>query len=594
MSEFSVPEQVADALTRGRCAYVAQEFLAAKAADREALELAELAGSQPGAARANRLLGLCSYRLGEIEASAVFLEQALKITGEIGWESERLLVCNHLGATYRQLGRLDDAENTLRDAIERADPRTHLEARARLMGSYGAFLDDLGDSQAAAEHYARYEELLGLLDDPGRLANARGLVSRVTRLRGDLTTALLKAEEERRLGAESGLPVREGRGWMHIAQVHEARGDSAEAERAFVEADALLCRGDVRAPIEIATVRGRFLLGQGQLHEAYKQVERSLQALEVLSPGEHRHRARVYLLAAEVTAEAGLHGEALWYLAKTLESELARFEPIASDKLRQRTKRRREQLSQHARRLIEEVNVVERTPEEVVHVEELLRRLGTDAPRQATPGLEPIGAWRQRVRSGAATRWERLLPGVFTGLSEQSKTDLILADIVSQGPVGDLSRSVFLLFTILERELRSRVLDPLRKELSPGHKPPENSSVLHRLLVEKRPVGIGEVVDAILQSPQGFADSDPRVVLARWTTTRGEPQEERLTAALQTLQQKIKRVDGVEVDRPLAHRNAIAHGRSSVLPRVDADAIRRVLTLGAGAVLVTTTAIPVS
>jgi hypothetical protein len=127
----------------------------------------------------------------------------------------------------------------------------------------------LGEAQAAAEHYARYEELLGLLDDPGRLANARGLVSRATRLRGDLATALAKAEDERRLGVQVKQPLREGRGWMHMAQAHAAAGDNPQAEHAFAEAAALLADGgDVRTPIEIATARGRFYLGIGRIHDA--------------------------------------------------------------------------------------------------------------------------------------------------------------------------------------------------------------------------------------------------------------------------------------------------------------------------------------
>ena len=577
MDAPDIPAEVLAALQRGRASYLAQDYATAERADGEALGLAEQLGSAAGATRAARLLGLCAYRRGESERSAKLLEGARQRAQEIGWEAEELLVCNHLGATYRKLGRLEEADTVFREALRRADPRRHLEARARLTGNYGAFLDDLGDERAAAEYYARYEELLGLLDDPGRLANAHGLVSRAARMRGDVGLAEAKALEERRLGALSGQRTREGRGWMHLAQACAASGRHDEAEEAFRQADELLTSpGDARAPIEIASARGRFLLGVGRLHEAYEQVGRARAALDGLSGGEHEHRARVSLLAAEVAGQAGLHGEALWHLANALESQLIRFDPISDPRLLRFTAGRRTALADLAQRVLDEAGVVDRAPEERTRVEELRRRLTVDLPVTAPAAPEPVERWRLRVRSEAERRWERLLPGTFATLSPASRGDLVLGDVVSQGPVGDLSRSLFLLFATIERELRERVFEPVRTAVRPvsGRGKP---SILNGLVSGGRPFGLGDMVDALLQPPAGFGPDDPRVRL-----------DGRLKIefhGLGRLRETVLRVDGGALPTPLRHRNDIAHGRPWEGDRTDADAVRRVLTLGAEATL---------
>ena len=434
MDAPDIPAEVMAALQRGRTAYTAGDYATAEGADREALSIAEQVGSAAGATRATRLLGLCAYRRGATERSAQLLEGARRSAQEMTWEAEELLVCNHLGATYRKLGRLEEADTVFREALRRADPRRYIEARARLSGSYGAFLDDLGDERAGAEYYARYEELLGLLDDPGRLANAHGLVSRAARMRGDVGLAEAKALEERRLGAQSGQRTREGRGWMHLAQASAASGRHDEADEAFRTADDLLTNpGDARAPIEIASARGRFLLDVGRLHDAYEQVGRARAALDALSGGEHEHRARVSLLAAEVAGQAGLHGEALWHLSNALEAQLHRFDPISDPRLLRFTAGRRRALADLAQHLLDEAGVVDRAPEERSRVEELGRRLTVDLPVAAPAAPEPVEQWRLRVRSEAERRWDRLLPGTFATLSPASRGDLVLADVFRRG-----------------------------------------------------------------------------------------------------------------------------------------------------------------
>src|SRR5689334_23222723 len=98
MDERRVPADVAAALAVGRAHYLDGAYVAAEADDERALELALALGSAEGAVRCLRYLGLCAYRIGNSIRSADLLERARLRAREIGWLSEELLCCNHLGA----------------------------------------------------------------------------------------------------------------------------------------------------------------------------------------------------------------------------------------------------------------------------------------------------------------------------------------------------------------------------------------------------------------------------------------------------------------------------------------------------------------
>src|SRR5205823_5609546 len=106
-----------------------------------------------------------------------------------------LLVQNHLGATLRSLGRLEEAHVVFTAAIKKAGS-TWLRARGRLLGNLGALLDEFGQRAHADDSYARYDELMSAFNDPHRIANARGLVGRSAELRGDYELAARYYKDE--------------------------------------------------------------------------------------------------------------------------------------------------------------------------------------------------------------------------------------------------------------------------------------------------------------------------------------------------------------------------------------------------------------
>ncbi len=587
MDAFELPEAVVAALAAARAAYAQREFAVASVRNEEARRIARELGSRLGEIRATRYLGLCGYRRGMLVESEALLREARAGAVALGWAEEELLVCNHLGATLRKLGRLDDADAVFRWALACADSGTDLSARARLTMNYGAFLDDLGDRDAADDKYAEAERLLERLDAPGRLANARGLVSRAARLRGDARTALEKAESERLLGRQAGEALRESRGWLHIAQAKALLNDDRGAEEAFLNAEeALAGKADVRSPIELAVARGEFFLARRRLVEADARVVAALDALEALSKGEHEHRAHVHQLAARVAAASGLHGEALWHLGEALEAQLARFEPIADPRLAALTGNRRRELTELGARLLHEAGAVERESEEEARVKALLTRLHVDAPPQLAPPREWVDVWRTRVRVEAEERWGDLLPDVFDTLSPASRGDLVLSDVVYHGHVGDLPRSLLLLFVTLERELRERVFRPLGEQ--GGER--ERGSKLDRLLRPGRRYGLGEMLEALSEWPTDVSPEDAWLRLERRlgsiTTLRN----------LARLRAPGRRVDGAVVRTPVAARNAIAHGEpwSWDMRRIEADAVKRALALGPESPLAVVLRIPLA
>jgi hypothetical protein len=190
-----------------------------------------------------------------------------------------------------------------------------------------------------------------------------------------------------------------------------------------------------------------------------------------------------------------------------------------------------------------------------------------------------VDVWRTRIRNEAEVRWRRLLTEHFDHLPDPTRRDLILADVVSAGPVGDLSRSMLLLFTMIEREIRERLFDPLKALVGAPSRRTRGGSMLHRLLTQRRPCGLGDMVDALLETPNGWPEDDARVHLERRLATSGQ------LDGLRVLREPVLDVEGTSLPVPTTWRNDVAHGRPWSASRAQGDAVRRVLTIGAAAPL---------
>ena len=571
MTAFEVHHEVAGLLREAREAYVAGNYRRAESLDAAAKERAGSLGCVAGVVRAQRLLGLCSYRLGEAQTSVARLEEALAAAERLDWVAEGLLVRNHLGASLRKTGDLERAHEVLHRGLEAARGREFLAIRARLLGSMGALLDDLGDLDAAADHYARYQELLWLTDDAARQANAAGLVGRVQRLRGNHGAALASARDERRLGRVAGVAVREARGALHEAQALVGLGQHDEAEQALDLAERLIReKGDPRNLVRLLGARAEAARARGDLLTADRFCTSAWRDLADAGLGrEAETRARQAEMSAQVSSALGLHGEALWHLGVALEGHLERYGSIKSEGVASLTRHRRAQLRTLATALLDEEGSVERSTAEHARVLELVQRLDSVAGASSSVerGTRNLADWRSEIRSESSKRWGRVFGDDVERLHSETRADLVLVDVLAHGPVGDLARSLFLLFSSLEREFFLRVFDPLR-----GIGPERlrvKAKKSREVLKARNPPSLGQMCEFVEEESPALIGSRPDIG-RHW---------ESIVDAGRALSAAPMCLDGVEGRPPRKLRNAIAHGRGTALERLEADAIRRAVIL---------------
>lgn len=167
---------------------------------------------------------------------------------------------------------------------------------------------------------------------------------------------------------------------------------------------------------------------------------------------------------------------------------------------------------------------------------------GFEPPQSPQPTAEalPVDQWRRQVRAQAQDRWKKLMPQTFEHLLPESQADLVLSDLVYQGPIDDLGRSLGLIFASIERELRRVVGSSKKKGSLPTLRP---------------------LIEDCLASPR------PGV------------------QAIEVLLKPAQRIDGSPTKELIRLRNDIAHGNPLSLTRLDVDAVRRLLVLGPDPVL---------
>jgi hypothetical protein len=465
--------------------------------------------------------------------------------------------------------------------------------RARLLGNLGALLDELKQRASADDCYARYEELLEGGADTRRLANARGLAGRAALLRGDLDEAAWRFEDELRRGEEAKDSRRCTSALRHRAHLAMVRLDRAgdvdaeevvrltcEAEAAF-EAARVAAKGrdDSKDRIRISLRYVEFLRARGRTAEAHcalSDVRPLADELDhpVLTP-------KVDQASAHVCADAGLHGESLWYLSRAARRRIRVIRALKSPRVREMARAWLDEVRVMANELRDEAFRVPRTESEKQEFEELIAEindaLGGDTRAAPSQPIESAWHWHHQLRTRSRERWRAILGDDFVRLHADSQEDLVRADVTYHGAVDDLGRSAHLLVLTLERELRERLLVPFRKvardlpnELRKG--------------TDWRPIRSLTAHPSLRELLAMIAQAEAPHVRARFEGALGLAAFEALIPLARTMldvsTQRGEKLDIVDI------RNAIAHGRPHPsLDRVSVDAIKRAFTLDAPVVL---------
>ncbi|MFO0649340.1 MAG: hypothetical protein U0326_24065 [Polyangiales bacterium] len=588
--------QIQERLERGREAFRRQAFAVALEHDEEALVIARETEDRHAQAVCHRFVGLCHYRLASADSlarSEEHFREAIKLCVALSETRLRLIVSNHLGATLRDLGRHDEGYDLFREALRDAVGPDLVEVRARLLGNLGALLDELRQRAGADDCYARYEELLERSEDTRRLANARGLAGRAALLRGDVEEATWRFEDELRRGtANDDLPrcsaARRHLAHLAMVRVERAKGATPEtieglakdAESAF---DAALTSaresGDLKDQIRVGVRHVEFLRSRGRIAEAHA----ALTTVRALSD-ELDHpvlRPKVDQTSARVCADAGLHGEALWYLSRAARRRIDVIRALKNARVREMARAWLDEVRAMADELHDEAFRVPRGDAERDQfkglIEEINQALGdthrTDSPKP----MDDAWRWHDQLRTRSRERWATILGSDFERLHEDSQVDLVRADVTYHGAVDDLGRSAHLLALTLERELRERLLQPFREVVRTFPDELRERPEWEQIHDGDRQPSLGTLLRMVAQAEALNVRARFEAVFDRRSLD--------VLAPIVGLARGVSSVLGTRFDIATV-RNDVAHGRPlTALDRVAVDTIKRALTLDAPIVL---------
>ena len=569
-----------------RDVYLQAKFQEALNLDERVLDWAKAHQHLSGQILGNRFVGLCHFRLDDLEKSTHHLTVALQLAEEALCLPQVLLCANHLGATLRRAGKLLEAYELFRKYLERATLPTYLHERARLYGNYGALLDQLGQRAAADDGYARMEELCELIGNVDRLANARGLAARAADLRQDQETALRKYQDERRLAESSGNVARRISATLHMARMHGKLQQFQDAERLCEDGLKLAqAQGHKGRLIDAWECRAEISQLQGRLAASYQAGRNALLLLSKVTDHAEKRANNLHRLAV-ICRDAGLHGEALHHLMDAAQVRWKLFEPLRANKrLAKMAQDRLLELKELARELLQEGSSVARDEREQSAIKQLIRQIWNPpgmnlsdeelAAQLGRPPPEDIAQWPSRQREKAVVLWtERLLRDTFTELSSDSQEDLIRAEVSYSTTVSDLPRFAHLLAVVVERELRERIIIPAAAVIIPkqhARKPWQRLS-------------LGDILDVLAESYSNRRSALPDAQgMEQYIAQALAPQREIIAMVLR-LKEPLRQADSkCSSFTILKLRNAVAHGedarRFHKLSRLTVDAVKRTLIL---------------
>lgn len=431
-----------------------------------------------------RFGGVCAYRREWYDKSRGLLENARKraIDGEL--HLQQLHIANHLGATLRRLGRLDDSLTVFREALDSVRLPRDLEVKARLLGSLGALYDEIGYEDGADDCYARYEELIELLvsigdsDDLARLANARALAARSALRRGDLVAAKKKHDEELDFAQKSQDQMRLRAAIFHQAKISlnlglEALRNHQDPTAYFRDSEEALlaARGmfeKIKDRVRLADSWhhwARLCDARGQWADAYTGWK---QAWSLGKETKQLYRQGESTLAlARFCQRWALHGESLYWFRLAAQIHCQQYEPLKQSKrIAKLAQVRIADLEAVARGIAEEARNVEREEHEAKEIGDLVKTITgkTMAALCDDKPIKPVHVWQKEMREQSLERWKQLIsPEKFTLLYHESQRDLISADVLYHSVVDELPRSALLIAIVAEREMRERIFVPLHR-----------------------------------------------------------------------------------------------------------------------------------
>ncbi|MDX2546773.1 BTAD domain-containing putative transcriptional regulator [Streptomyces sp. WI04-05B] len=277
----------------------------------QTLALAEAGGWLEGTAVALTNLASVNWLVGRLTRGAEYLERATEIDRRNGMPDGHPVVLLTLGITLRDLGRLTESLDRLRQA-ERA-PRNldSLHNRILTHANLGRTLYLLGDPARAAHHLTTALTMVRESGEQGSEAYVLRFQSSVHRDAGDLTTAVDMATTATRLFDQDGEEYYRADARIALGSVLLTLGSPGEADVVYREA---LKLAEERGADEL---RARALLGLAAMTDPpdREQISRALD----IARGTDHLMVQGEALTALARAEL-LHGEAATAAARAHEA----------------------------------------------------------------------------------------------------------------------------------------------------------------------------------------------------------------------------------------------------------------------------------
>ena len=220
----------------GRLAQARGDYKAAQTLYRQALDINERLGNEPGIASSYGQLGMLARDLGDYATAENRYRQALEINERLGNQSGMASSYGQLGMLAQLGGNYATAENRYRQALEINERLGNQAGIAGLYHQLGILAQDRGDYTTAENRYHQSLELDERLGDQAGMASSYGQLGNLAYLRGDYATAENRyrqaLEINERLGNQAGIA-----GLYHqLGMLAQDRGDYTTAENRYRQA----------------------------------------------------------------------------------------------------------------------------------------------------------------------------------------------------------------------------------------------------------------------------------------------------------------------------------------------------------------------
>ncbi len=236
---------------------------------------------------------------------------------------------NELGVLYREIGELDKAKATFRQALELNERLGRREGMASNYGNLGNVLYVRGDLDGAEEMYRKALDLDEKLGRREGMAKSYANLGNVMTARGDLDGAETMHRKALELNEQFGALAGKADGYRHLGIVMYARGDLDGADRMFREALALNEQlGRRQGMSGVYANLGNIMADHGDLDGAERMYRKGLEIAEHL--GSREGMANLYGNLGLVMYERGDTDAAceMWTKARDLFEQMGAADDV--------------------------------------------------------------------------------------------------------------------------------------------------------------------------------------------------------------------------------------------------------------------------